>query len=141
MLRIEFEEPRYDKCECCGNTTTRLTRFVYLDDYAHAVYYVMFTDGHEDKVAYTLIGLGEWGEESTPAERTAFSVKIWIRDEKWAVTVTDREESPWSHTDYLGEILNRDEALDHPMINDVYHITDHIVLEDIPVINYFTPAN
>jgi len=101
----------------------------------------MFTDGHEDKVAYTLIGRGEWGEESAPAERTAFSVKIRIRDEKWAVTVTDREESPWSHTDYLGEILNRDEALDHPMINDGYHITDHIDLEDIPVINYFTPAN
>jgi len=141
MLRIEFEEPKYDKCECCGNTTTRLTRFVYQDDYAYAVYYAMFTDGHEDKVAYCLIGLGEWGEEGSPEQRTAFSVKIWMKDEEWAITVTDRKESPWSHTDYLGEILDREEALEHPWIKDVYHITDHIVAEDIPVINYFTPAN
>jgi hypothetical protein len=39
MLTIEFEKPHQSVCECCGGTTTSLTRFVYRDDDAFAVYY------------------------------------------------------------------------------------------------------
>jgi hypothetical protein len=38
MIRIEFENPIESQCECCGKTTVRLTRFVYRDDDAYAVY-------------------------------------------------------------------------------------------------------
>jgi len=137
MIEIEFEEPKFEACECCGNTTTRLTRFVYQDGDAFAVYYVLFTDGHEDKVAYSLIGLGEWGEDGEPEMRIAFAVNIWDNDHNWAVTVTDKDESPWSHVEFLGKIVDREEALQHPWIKDVFHITDHIVAEDKPVIEFF----
>jgi len=137
MIEIEFEEPKKQQCECCGNTTTRLTRFVYQDGDAFAVYYALFTEGHEDKVAYTLIGLGEWGAGGEPEMRTAFAVNIWDNDDNWAVTVTDKEGSPWRHVDFLGKIIDRAEALQHPWISDVYHITDHIVAEDQPVIEFF----
>ncbi|WP_293264950.1 hypothetical protein [Neptunomonas sp.] len=137
MIEIEFEEPKHEKCECCGNTTTQLTRFVYQDGDAFAVYYILFTEGHEDKVAYSLIGLGEWGEGGEPEMRTAFAVNIWDNDDNWAVTVTDKEESPWSHVEFLGKIVNREEALLHHWIKDVYHITDHIVAEDKLVIEFF----
>ena len=138
MIKIEFEEPKQEKCECCGNTATRLTRFVYQDGDAFAVCYVLFTDGHEDKVAYSLIGLGEWGEGGEPEMRTAVAVNIWDNDENWAITVTDKEESPWNHVEFLGNIVNREEALRHPWIKDVYHIVDHIVVEDQPVIEFFS---
>ena len=137
MIEIEFEEPEQEKCECCGNTTTRLTRFVYQDGDAFAVYYALFTEGHEDKVAYSLIGLGEWGEGGEPEMRTAFAVNIWDNDDNWAVTITDKEKSPWSHVEFLGKIASREEALQHPWIKDVYHITDHIVAEDKPIIEFF----
>ncbi len=137
MIEIEFEEPKLERCECCRNTSTRLTRFVYQDGDAFAVYYVVFTDGHDDKVAYVLIGLGEWGEGAEPEKRTAFSVKIWDNNQNWAVTVTDKDESPWRHVTFLGQILDRDEAIKHPWIKDVYHITDHIVADDNPVIQFF----
>lgn len=137
MIEIEFEEPKEERCECCGNTTTRLTRFVYQDGDAFAVYYVLFTEGHDDKVAYSLIGLGEWGEGGEPEMRTAFAVKIWVNKDGWVVTVTDKDESPWSHVEFLGKILDREKALQHPWIKDVYHITDHIVAEDKPVIAFF----
>lgn len=137
MLKIEFEEPNRGRCDCCGGTTTRLTRFVYEDDDAFAAYYILFTDGHEDKVAYALVGLGEWGEAGSPEQRTAFSVKIWQKDGDWAVTVTDKAESPWNHVDLFGEILDREPALQHPFIQDVYHLTDHIVVEDKPVVEFF----
>ena len=69
--------------------------------------------------------------------RTAFAVNIWDNNDNWAVTVTDKEESPWSHVELLGKIVNREEALQHSWIKDVYHITDHIVAEDKPVIEFF----
>lgn len=137
MIKIEFEEPKTEQCKCCGNTTNRLIRFVYQDGDAFAVYYVLFTNGHKEKVAYVLIGLGEWGEHGAPEMRTAFSVNIWEDNENWAVTVTDKSDSPWGHVEFLGKILDRDQALTHPHIKDVFHITDHIVAEDKNVIEFF----
>jgi len=61
MIDIEFEKPTEELCECCGNTTVRLTRFVYQDSDAFAVYYAQFTKAHEDKRLSGLIGLGELG--------------------------------------------------------------------------------
>ncbi len=137
MIQIEFEEPHKERCECCGNTSTRLTRFVFQDGDAYAVYYVAFTEGHEDRVAYALIGLGEWGEGGEPEHRTAFAVNIWDDNGSWAVTVTNPEDSPWGHVEFVGKILPREEAVRHPWIKDVFHITDHIVADDKQVIEFF----
>ncbi|MDH1261977.1 hypothetical protein [Pseudomonas sp. GD03944] len=137
MIKIEFEEPHQERCKCCGNTSTRLTRFVYRDGDAYAVYYVAFTEGHEDRVAYALVGLGEWGEGGEPEDRTAFAVNIWDDNGSWAVTVTDRADSPWGHVTFLGNVLDREDALRHPWIKEVFHITDHIVAEDRQVVEFF----
>ena len=138
MIEIEFEEPKLSQCECCTNTTTRLTRYVYRNGDAFAAYYVLFTNGHKDKVAHSLIGLGEWGEDGSPALRKAFAVNIWDDGGNWGVSVTDKEDSPWSHVEFMGAILSRTEALQHQWIKDVFHITDHIVSEDKMVIEYFS---
>ena len=103
---------------------------------AFAVYYLLFTDGHGEKYAEGLIGLGKWGEGSEPEDRTAFPFRIWTTDENYQVGLTDASESPWSNVTFLGKVLDRDEGLKHKWINDVFHITDHIVAEDIEVINY-----
>lgn len=68
MLRIEFEPPEHSLCECCGKTTTRLTRFVYKNDDAYAVYYANFTPQHPEKVLRGLISLGEWGDDNVGPE-------------------------------------------------------------------------
>jgi hypothetical protein len=49
MLRFEFEEPLRSNCQCYGELTTSLTRFVYKDDDAFGVYYAKFTEGHAEK--------------------------------------------------------------------------------------------
>ena len=61
MITIEFSEPSHSVCECCGEKATSLTRFVYNDDNAHAVYYCKFTDNHDDKKVYGVISLGVGG--------------------------------------------------------------------------------
>jgi hypothetical protein len=138
MIKIEFAEPKFERCECCGREIVRLTRFVYQDNDAFAVYYLKFTKGHTPKEIYGLIGLGEWGEDANQGERLAFPFKIWATESHYHVGLTEVEESPWSQVTYLGKILNRDESLKHKWIKDVFHITDHIVAEDKIVKDHFS---
>jgi len=136
MLKIEFEDPVNEICGCCGNTTVRLTRFVCENDSAFAVYYIRFTKEHDDKDILGLISLGEWGTDEIPENRASFLFKLWLDNKKWNVSILDGEKSPWN-SEILGKILQRKEALHHPWIKDVFHITDHIVKEDQELIKYF----
>ncbi|MGI9650693.1 hypothetical protein [Chryseobacterium sp. RLHN22] len=134
MLEIEFEEPVSEICDCCGNITIKLTRFVYENDSAFAIYYVRFTKDHDDFLG--LISLGDWGTDEIPSNRTSFLFKLWVDKENWNVSILDGNESPWN-SEILGKLLQREEALKHPWIKDVFHITDHMVEEDQELIKYF----
>lgn len=95
MIRIECEEPTQSgPCDCCGGTTTSLTRFVYEDDDAHAIYYARFSDNHPDRVVVATISLGEWWED-TSDQRVAFAVRIWSDGSNYNVSLIDAVESPW----------------------------------------------
>lgn len=137
MIEIEFEEPTQSLCECCGNTTVRLTRFVYQDGDAYAVYYIQYTPQHDTKRLSGIIGLGKWGDDGTPEDRLAFPFQIWMDEDNFVVGLVNAEASPWSHVSFLGRVLDREEALAHKWIDDVFHVTDHIVTDDSAVTNYF----
>jgi hypothetical protein len=137
MLTIECEPPvRSEPCECCGGHTTALTRFVHSDGDAFAIYYVRFSDNHEDRVVVATVSIGEWGEGSTPEQRCAFVLRLWPSGENHNVTVLDAADSPWRHVTLIGRTLDRAEALAHPLLEDVFHITDHMVSEDAPLRDY-----
>jgi len=140
MLEIDFEPPTESICECCGNTTVRLTRFVLNDGDAFAVYYAQFTKSHSEKALEGLVGLGAWGDDAGPDQRLAFPFRMWIRDENAVVGLVDAAQSPWSESTFLGRLLDRDEALAHPWVKDVFHITDHMLLEDAEIKGHFFPS-
>jgi hypothetical protein len=54
------------------------------------------------------------------------------------VGLTDAHESPRSDVTFMGEILNPDEAVSHEWIQDVFHITDHMVADDKEIARYFS---
>ncbi|WP_457329544.1 hypothetical protein [Rhizobacter sp. P5_C2] len=137
MIRIEFEEPTQTTCECCGKSTVRLTRFVYNGNDAYAVYYASFTNGHAEKRLSGLIGLGEWGEGGEPENRTAFAFEIRADKDSFQVGLVDAADSPWKHVTFLGRTLDRRVALQHPWIQKVFHITDHMVSDDKEIVDYF----
>lgn len=138
MLRFEFDEPSRSTCQCCGQATTRLTRFVYKNDDAFAVYYAQFTEGHPEKRLSGIIGLGEWGDEEAGSEaRLAFPFQIWMDGDNFQVGLVNAADSSWSHVTFLGQILDRSEALTHPWIKEIFHITDHMVMEDKEIVSYF----
>jgi hypothetical protein len=136
-ITIEFEPPRESgPCECCGGTTTSLTRFVYKDGDAHAIYHARFSSNHPERIVKAAVSIGEWGEGSNPGQRTAFALELRAGAENYEVHVCDAAASPWSSADSLGPMLDREPALAHPLIDEVFHITDHAVLEDQPLKAY-----
>lgn len=137
MLTIEFEPPSESRpCECCGGRTTRLTRFVHRDGDAYAVYYAQFSDNHPTRGVIATISIGEWGEGSTPHQRVAFALELRATDTEYQVGIVDAERSPWRDAAVIGRTLDRAEALLHPRLSEVFHITDHIVAEDEPIRAY-----
>jgi len=137
MIKIEFEEPYVSKCNCCGHETITLTRFVHKDNEAHAIYYAQFTKEHHDKFVSGIISIGEWGDAALPKDRVAFPFRIWTNENNYQVGLMDSNESPWVNETFLGPILDRKEALNHSWIKEIFHITDHIVIEDKVIIEYF----
>ncbi|MEQ9091364.1 MAG: hypothetical protein RIE52_09755 [Balneola sp.] len=136
MIEIEFEEPNIYDCDCCDNKTVTLTRFVYKNGDAHGVYYCQYTIGHEYKVVYGVLSLGNWREGSSPEDRIAFPFRIWTNEENYQVGLMDKAECKWNDKEILGTMLDRKEGLEHEWIKEVFHITDHIVAEDEKVIEY-----
>jgi hypothetical protein len=124
------------RCDCCGGVTTHLIRFVYRDGDAYAVYYAKFSDNHADGTVNVLIGLGEWGEGSTRDDRVAFAAQIRVTRREFQVMIVDAGQSIWSQVTLMGPLLARAEALDHPLVSEVFHLTDHIVHDDAEVHAY-----
>jgi|ERR1051326_27417 hypothetical protein len=136
MIHIEFEAPSSGTCACCGETTTRLTRFVYDDDEAYAVYFACMSDVHPNEVV-AAVSVGVWWEGGTAADRTAFALRLWQNESQFGVTIEDAAGSPWQSVELIGRMLDRSEALGHPRLKDVFHITDHIFADDPDVKAFF----
>jgi hypothetical protein len=140
MIEIELTQPNKSTCECCGGTSTSLTRFVYKDGDAFAIYYASFSDNHPESAVAGVISIGGWGGwegEGIPPNRVAFPFRLWEGEENFNVGLTNADESPWKGIETLGKMLDREEALAHHWIEDVFHITDHITEDDTEVINLF----
>ena len=133
MFEIGLTEPRYSTCDCCDGKLTNLTRFVSKDDNAFAIYQATFGENHPEKGVLLVIGIDDDWSQSESSTRVGFACWLQKTDEDYRVSVTDKAESPWSNSKVLGRILDREEALAHPLIEEVFHLTDHIIVDD-PVI-------
>ena len=136
MLTFDLEEPSSSKCECCGGVSTSLTRFVYEDGNAYAIYYARFGLDHDPRVVEAVVSVGEWGEGSGPWDRVAFLFRLRPAEDEYPVTVVDAAESPWEGVELLGRMLDRADALQHERIDEIFHITDHMVRDDAPLRDY-----
>ena len=140
-ITIEQEPPSIYKCDCCGGASTKLTRFVNRDGDAYAAYKAVFASNHPVRSVQVLLGMGEWGDDASPEQRVAFALDLRILDGAYAVMVLNREASAWRDTTFLGRILDREQALTHPLIDEVFQLTDQMFSEDMPIRDYLdSPA-
>lgn len=141
MLTIEFNPPQVVPCPCCGQSSTHLVRYVRRNGDAHAAYLARFSTGHVAEGIVGLISLGEWGgKDSRPENRVAIAFRLWVADGQPQVRILDVAETPWKASAYFGRPLTRQEALSHPSLPEVFHITDHMTLQDEVVQEYLRAA-
>src|SRR6478672_4116480 len=112
MIEIELGQSKHAVCDCCGKGTTSLTRFVYKDGDADAIYYLAFAENHPERGADGVVSLGEWGVEGVAESRVAFGVKLWQSETENNVSITDAGDSAWRESRIIGRKLSRDEALE-----------------------------
>jgi len=132
---IQFVDPDYSVCDCCGGTTTSLTRFVTRNGNAFAVYFGRYSNNHPDGFVSVLVGFGDWSEEVAPEQRTAIAFRIWTHDDSYQVGIVDVDEDHWK-TNHLGRRHTRAEALESEWRQEVFDLSDHIVECDLPIIEY-----
>ena len=137
MIEIELTEPKKSTCECCGGTMTSLTRFVYKDGNAFAIYHATFSESHFESSLLGVISLGDWDSDEVSPNRVGFPFRLWQGEENFNVGITNQDECPWRDSKVIGRILDREEALAHHWINDVFHITDYITKDDVEIVNFF----
>jgi hypothetical protein len=125
-MRIEPEPPvKEAPCESCGGTNRLLHGYVYEDEYAHGIHFLEWCDGdHSPRAAFLTVGLGAFGDGTEAADRMAFCVE-WRAD---GMRLT--EEPARDHPELLGEFIPRDAALKLSNIDHLWHVADHIVLDD-----------
>jgi len=133
MAKITIEqgpeqEPKY--CTCCGNKTLTVHGFVYNDNNAYAVYFASWTLGHRERGVSMAIGLGEWGDGSSPEKRRSMGLECRTTGDQYQFVVIEPEQSPWGKSEFLGRMLPREKALDDIQIKEFFQIADHIIQED-----------
>lgn len=121
---IEMSDPSASHCECCGGLTVRLTRFVFRDGDAFAVYYARYSNNHPENLVDFLVSIGEWGEGSRPDQRASFFCRVRPANGSYEVMLGDAAESAWGEAEIIGQKLSREQALRHPLKATAFEVLD-----------------
>ncbi|WP_243369078.1 hypothetical protein [Microvirga solisilvae] len=122
-------------CDCCGRQTIRVSGFLSREDYACAVYFASWTEGHvaEDGLRI-ILSVGGWGGSDHPRVRIA--ILCWIEDESismMALDPFDENGNPlrWNDDEpFFGPFVRRERALGHPDMPEIFHLAEHVVEDD-----------
>lgn len=134
-LSIEFEDPHYISCYCCGEDIIRLTRFVYQGDDALAYYYAEIQPHTEEKKIIALVVICEF-EGDEISRKIGFPLGLWENEQGFITTLLNANETPWYPIDDV-EFLDREQSLQHHYKPDVFRITDEILKSDSEIIDFF----
>ena len=137
VLRLEpGESPEAAPCEHCGAKSQRAHGFLYRDNDAYGIYYAEWSYGHPGQGVSLAIAVGEWNEGSSPADRVSIGVRATPTASSIDFTVLNPHESPWGNTPLLGQMLDRKQALNHPVLKEVLHIAEHVVRDDMRICRF-----
>jgi hypothetical protein len=90
-----------------------------------AIYFVDWCEQHEEpRCAFLTLGIGDWDEGSSPADRR--SVCVQVRPEGMSLRKQPARDRP----EFFGRFLPREAALPLADSLDLWHLADHIVLDD-----------
>jgi hypothetical protein len=128
MFELELgEDASTSKCSCCGIDSSIGHGFVYKNSAPYAVYYAGWSFNHRERGVTMAIAIGRWDEDSTSEDRTAFGLNAYEGENDILFQFLDPESSPWGSTSLLGNMIRRDDALNHPLKPDLLIVAETIV--------------
>jgi hypothetical protein len=122
-------------CEGCKRDFTVVRGSVFEEGEPFGLYLVAL-HGHAPggRLAHLALGLLDRVQPTMPP--VAVAIEVLATANEFRHSVVDWPESPWAHEEYLGRMLDREEALASPMKPLVFHVADHI-LEDVPEVQAY----
>jgi hypothetical protein len=139
MPTIEIEvgdDAKRSQCHCCGVESKTGHGFVYKDGDARAVYYAGWTPAHPERGVTLAIAIGDWSDEATSGDRVCFGLDAYEGEHEILFRFVEPEDSPWPVTELFGTMLDRNEALVHPLSNEALAIAEAITRQHSAIHGY-----
>jgi|SRR5712664_3932980 len=124
----------FEFCDHCQQTLTVSRGSVFEDNNAIAIYLAAMHACDSGRLIDLAIAIREGYKSAT--ETSAIALKGRPTSSEIQMIVANAEESFWKTEEYLGKLMDREEALASQLIEFFYHIADHIV-SDIPEISSY----
>ena len=129
-IRLEpYDERAGEPCAGCGGPTVIAGGFVYENEDAAGLYRASWCTAPDHPAIKLLVAVGEFWRDDVVAD-AAVALDVWPTEETFRMAITDATESPWEAGVHVGRILDRDEALASPHKDRIFHIADHVCLDD-----------
>lgn len=124
-ITVEPGGVKTGQCARCGRDAAVAHGYVYANGGAHAIYFLDWCEQHEEpRCAFLTLAIGDWDEGSSSASRQAVCVQV--RPEGMSLMEQPARDRP----EFFGRFLPRKLALPFVESLDLWHLTDHIVLDD-----------
>ena len=132
MITIEPAESNdTGVCDCCGRSSRTVSGYAYADDRPLAAYFVHWTLGHvSDHGANIDLVVGEWGDGTTAAGRSAISLAYRLGEGGPGMMVIDADTRPVSMSPLAGQLLRREDVVGSAFAQDVFAIADAVLAQD-----------
>ena len=135
MKQIAIDYQVVDQtCDHCQDTFQITRGALYDDSKGFGLYLASLHSCNSARVAHLVVAVREGYQAFR--ETCAVAMQITATEKDFQVAVVNAEDSPWISESYLGRVLNRKEALESPLIQTFFQITDRIV-EDNPKIDEY----
>jgi hypothetical protein len=122
-------------CPNCQSNFSVCRGSVYDESKPIAIYLVALHSCNSNKLADMAIAIKN--ELESLEKAFAITLNIISTEKEYQVSIIEPQDSLWYKETYLGTLLKREEAREHPLRELFFHITDHIVLEIPEINNYF----
>lgn len=83
------------------------------------------------------IGFDEDWELVESPTRAAFACHLIQTKDEQGVRIMDWAESPWKDSKVIGRKIGREDSRSHPLLEELFRLTDHIFAEDPTIRDFF----
>jgi len=139
-IALEPGDESHGICADCGRTSRTIWGYVRTDGFPRAVYYVHWTEGHEERGARFTISIGRWGAGTSPADRNCLTLECRVDAEGPGFMIVDPPRSDAEETDILGKKLSRAAALGTTLSEEAFAIVDRILEAEPRLPSFLGPS-